>query len=85
MGQSRRPWYLDRTRRQVSDLKGISLAKRYEIIRSLSKDHAGNHHELCEVTAGRKLGYWAEDMCDCATAESKPDQQSGTWTGLGDK
>ena len=67
----------------MTDMKGISLEKRYEIIRSLTAH--SRHHELCEVTAGRKLGYWSEDMCDCATAESKPDQQSGTWVGLGDK
>jgi hypothetical protein len=67
----------------MTDLKGIPLIKRYEIIRSLTAH--SRHHELCEVTAGRKLGYWSEDMCDCATAESKPVQWSGTWTGLGDK
>ena len=54
----------------MSDLKGIPLAKRYEIIRSLSMRVRGQaadavHHELCEVTAGRRLGYWAEDLCDC--------------------
>ena len=71
----------------MPDMKGIPLAKRYEIIRSLSMRVRGQaadaaHHELCEVTAGRKLGYWSEDMCDCATTPSK---KPGIWTGLGDK
>ena len=46
------------------DLHGISLAERYQM--ALHPPHdSGNHHEMCEVTVGRKLGYWAEDLCDC--------------------
>ena len=42
------------------------LQRRYEIRRQMKEPLPTDpHHELCEVTCGRKLGYWAEDMCDC--------------------
>ena len=50
---------------RLTDLKGIGMTSRYEMCRSIPGKRDSQHHELCEVTAGRKLGYWAEDLCDC--------------------
>ena len=47
-------------------LNGLSLRKRYAMygVAPLWK-WGSRHHELCEVAAGRILGYWSEDLCDC--------------------